>query len=247
MPRSRDLLWDGCRNIRDLGGLPTSDGRETRFGVVVRADNVTLLSEEGWQGLADYGVRRIVDLRHAEELDEDRPHNAGIDVVHTPTVADSSVFAEVDQLLAGITDPAAWRRANYLEILQRAAPNFGRAVTAVANGGNGAVLIHCAGGVDRTGLVSALLLRVAGVSIDTVAADWAESERNWAPTIQPWIDGAPTEEERVKRKLLSVMPPGAMRDVLVELEAQHRGTRDYLVGAGVAVAELDDIRKRMRS
>jgi len=247
MVRSRQLLWDGCRNIRDLGGLPTTDGGETRFGVVVRADNVTLLSEEGWQALADYGVRRIVDLRHAEELDEDGPHQAGIDVVHAPTVADSTVFAEVDKLLAGITDPASWRRANYLEILRRAAANFGNAVSAVANSSDGAVLIHCAGGVDRTGIVSALLLRVAGVEVDTVAADWAESEQNWAPTIQPWIDGAPTEEERVKRKLLSVMPPGAMRDVLVELEAQHGGTRGYLVGAGVAEGELDQIRARLRS
>ena len=247
MARSRDLLWDGCRNIRDLGGLPTDDGRETRFGVVVRADNVTLLSDEGWQALADYGVRRIVDLRHAEELDEDRPHKAGIDVVHTPTVADSSVFAEVDQLLAGITEPLAWRRANYLEILRRAAPNFGRAVSAVANSSNGAVLIHCAGGVDRTGLVSALLLRVAGVSIDTVAADWAESEQNWAPAIQPWLDAAPTEEERAKRQFLSVMPAGAMRDVLVELEDRHGSAREYLADAGVADPELDAIRDRLRA
>ena len=244
---SRDLLWDGCRNIRDLGGLPTEDGGETRFRAVVRADNVTLLSEEGWQALADYGIRRIVDLRHAEELEEDRPHKAGIDVVHTPTVSDSSVFAEVDKLLAGITDHAAWRRANYLEILRRAAPNFGRAVTAVARGRDGAVLIHCAGGVDRTGLVSALLLRIAGVGIDTVAADWAESEQNWAPAIQPWLDAAPTDEERAKRKFLSVMPAGAMRDVLVELEARHGSARRYLVEAGVAEPDLDEIRSRLRT
>jgi len=241
------LLWDGCRNIRDLGGLPTEDGSETRFGVVVRADNVTLLSEDGWEALADYGVRRIVDLRHAEELEEDRPHRAGMDVVHTPTVADSSVFAEVDKLLAGITEPAAWRRANYLEILERAAASFGQAVSAVAASENGAVLIHCAGGVDRTGLVSALILRIAGVSIETVAADWAESEQNWAPTIEPWIDDAPTDEERAKRKLLSVMPPGAMRDVLVELEARHGGARGYLAAAGVAESELDEIHDRLHA
>lgn len=247
MARSRDLLWDGCRNIRDLGGLPMEDGGETRFGVVVRADNVTLLSDEGWRALADYGIRRIVDLRHADELEEDRPHKAGIDVVHTPTVTDASVFAEVDKLLAGITDPVGWRRANYLEILRRAASNFGRAVSAVAANDHGAVLIHCAGGVDRTGLVSALILRVAGVGIDTVATDWAESEQNWAPALQPWLDAAPTDEERAKRKFLSVMPAGAMRDVLVELEAQHGSARGYLVAAGVAEPDLDELRDRLRA
>jgi protein-tyrosine phosphatase len=119
-------------------------------------------------------------------------------------------------------------------------------VSAVANGRDGAVLIHCAGGVDRTGIVSALILRVAGVGIDTVAADWAESEQNWAPAVQPWIDGAPTDEERTKRKLLSVMPPGAMRDVLVELEAQHGSARRYLAEAGVLDSQLDELHDRLR-
>jgi hypothetical protein len=39
---SRALRWEGCCNIRDLGGLPTEDGSETRFGVVVRADDERL-------------------------------------------------------------------------------------------------------------------------------------------------------------------------------------------------------------
>ena len=52
----RDLVWDGCLNVRDLGGLPTRDGRETRFGAVVRADSVRALSVEGWDALLAYGV-----------------------------------------------------------------------------------------------------------------------------------------------------------------------------------------------
>ena len=48
---TRDLVWEGCLNVRDLGGLPTEDGGETRFGRVVRSDNVKKLSEAGWQAL----------------------------------------------------------------------------------------------------------------------------------------------------------------------------------------------------
>ncbi len=61
--RTRELVWDGCVNVRDLGGLPTEDGRVTRFGAVVRADNVRRLSDAGWEALAGYGIRRIIDLR----------------------------------------------------------------------------------------------------------------------------------------------------------------------------------------
>jgi hypothetical protein len=60
---TRALDWDGCVNVRDLGGLPLEGGGETRLGVLVRADNVRKLTDAGWEALADHGVTRIVDLR----------------------------------------------------------------------------------------------------------------------------------------------------------------------------------------
>jgi protein-tyrosine phosphatase len=241
---ARTLRWDGCCNIRDLGGLPTEDGAETRFRELVRADNITLLSEEGQRALAASRVRRIVDLRFDEEVD--RPHSSGIDVVHVPLVRDAEVFREVDKLLAGMTEPVAWRRGNYLAILDRAGENFARAATAVARAPDGAVLVHCAGGADRTGLVVALLLCVAGVGVDTIAADYAESEQSWAPFVSEWIKGAADEDERAKRRLLSVMPAEAMRDVLLELESRYGGAREYLIRAGAAGTDLDRVRERLR-
>ena len=73
MPRSRNLAWDGLLNARDLGGHPTGDGGETRWGQVVRADSVRQLSDEGWQAVVDYGIRTVVDLRSDEELAADPP------------------------------------------------------------------------------------------------------------------------------------------------------------------------------
>jgi protein-tyrosine phosphatase len=43
------LHWEGCLNVRDLGGLLTEDGRRTRAGVVVRSDNIRVLTDEGWR------------------------------------------------------------------------------------------------------------------------------------------------------------------------------------------------------
>jgi len=108
------------------------------------------------------------------------------------------------------------------------------------------VLVHCAGGVDRTGLIAALILRVAGVGIDTIASDYAESEANWAPSFDEWIAEASDDAERRKRRLLSIMPPDAMRDVLVELEWKHGSAREYLLDAGVAEEDLDHISSRLR-
>ena len=60
---ARTLIWDGCVNVRDLGGIPTEDGGVTRSGDVIRSDNIGALTDAGWRALEGHGVVRIVDLR----------------------------------------------------------------------------------------------------------------------------------------------------------------------------------------
>src|SRR3954468_3123230 len=81
----RVLDWDGCVNVRDLGGLPLADGGETAPRVLVRADDVARLSDDGWRALSDYGVARVVDLRWREEPPYDRD---GIEVVGVPLLGE---------------------------------------------------------------------------------------------------------------------------------------------------------------
>jgi hypothetical protein len=65
----RHLDWDGCCNVRDLGGLRVAGGRMTRRGAVVRSDSPAGLTPAGWAGLWGHGIRTIVDLRNDEERD----------------------------------------------------------------------------------------------------------------------------------------------------------------------------------
>ena len=66
--RSRHLDWDGCLNLRDLGGLPTEGGGTTAFGAFVRGDTLCGLSEDGRGSVVGYGIRTVIDLRSPEEL-----------------------------------------------------------------------------------------------------------------------------------------------------------------------------------
>ena len=236
----RTISWDGCVNVRDLGGLPTEDGGATRFRVVVRADDVSALSPDGWNALVEYGVRRIVDLRH-----EDAPYEAPVELVRVPLL-DAAGIAEIDGLLLEVDDPSEWRCRQYLFFLERFQPSFAHAATAVAEA-NGTVLVHCAGGVDRTGLVAGLLLRLAGVDVDSIARDYAESEASWTARVEEWVGAAPDEVERRKRRLLSVMPAAAMRDALATLEEAQGSVRNYLVEGGAPASALDRIARRLRA
>src|SRR5689334_15193956 len=67
--RSRHLAWDACYNARDVGGYPTENGGQIRWRPLVRADNLNRLTEDGQAALRDYGLRTIIDLRLADELE----------------------------------------------------------------------------------------------------------------------------------------------------------------------------------
>jgi protein-tyrosine phosphatase len=246
--QDRNLAWDGCVNVRDLGGHPTEDGGETRFRSVVRADSVRGLSDAGWEALVAYGVRRIIDLRWHEELAEDPPRELPVEVVHIPLLGkrDDATAREIDAIIADARDPAARRSRMYLEFLRRYPENFAAAITAVAQAPDGAAVVHCAGGVDRTGLVSAFLLRLAGVAPTHIAKDYAASEANWAPRTAEWIADAEDEEEREFRRFLSRMPAEAMLQVLEALERDHGGVAGYLRTAGVAEGDLNRAQARLR-
>ena len=244
---TRDLAWDGCVNVRDLGGHPTDGGGETQFGAVVRADSVRGLSDAGWEALVGYGVSRIVDLRWHEELAEDPPAALPVEVVHVPLLGTRAETDPITAVVGRIADAASWKQATYVEFLSRFAPNFARAVTAVAEAPDGGVVVHCAGGVDRTGLLVALLLRLAGVPRDDVAADYATSERNWAPYTDSWIAQAGDDDERERRRLLAPCRPETMLGVLDELERRYGGERDYLLGAGASERVLARVRERLRA
>src|SRR5262245_9976195 len=58
----RDLDWDGCYNVRDLGGLHPVDGRVTRFGALVRSDAPSALTAPGWAAVRTHGIATVIDL-----------------------------------------------------------------------------------------------------------------------------------------------------------------------------------------
>jgi protein tyrosine/serine phosphatase len=245
-PSIRDLVWDGCLNVRDLGGHPTEDGGETRFGRIVRADSVRQLSDEGWKALVNYGIARIVDLRWHEELEADPPRELPVEVVHVPLFGARTDTAAIDKLIEPLEDTSERRRVFYLETLLRFPGNYAAAITAVAQAPEGGLVVHCAGGVDRTGLVSALILRLAGVGVDAIGEDYAVSERNLAAFRERWIDEAPDEDERRWRRLWSAIPAQVMVDVLDELERRHGSVSSYLREGGAAPGALDRVRARLR-
>lgn len=243
----RSLAWDGCSNVRDLGGHATEDGRVTRFGRVVRADSVRRLTDEGWRALTDYGVRTVVDLRYQAELDDDPPLDLDVAVVHVSLFGepDYERWQALDALGAAAENAAAATRAVYLEVAEEHRANLAKAVGTVAQAPPGGVVVHCHAGKDRTGLVTALLLRLAGVSRDDVAADYSLSERNLADLNAAWLAEAEDEAERERRRRIVATPAAAMGGILEELERRYGDIEGFLRAGGATDADLAAARSRL--
>ncbi len=243
----RRLSWEGCLNVRDLGGHPTEDGGATGFGAVVRADSIRHLTDAGWDALVAYGVGTIVDLRLHREREADPPHPPSVEVVHVPLGggAGPEDVTAIESAWGLGADAAAGVRNAYFELLERYRPDFAQAVAAVGEAGEGGVLVHCYAGKDRTGLVSALILRLVGVALEDIAADYALSEENLASWLGGWIAEAPDDEERERRRRMASSPPRAMLEVLAEVERRYGSIRDYLLAGGAAEHNLERARARL--
>jgi protein tyrosine/serine phosphatase len=241
------LVWEGCVNVRDLGGLPTEDGRRTRLGGVVRSDNVRSLTDAGWRALAEHGVQRIVDLRFPEELAEDEPRDVDIDVVHISVLGaghDPEYVKELDAHLASVDDVADHYVWSYVDFLERYRERFGQAFAAIADA-DGTVVVHCFAGKDRTGLVAAILLRLAGVDHATIGADYALTADNLRPRWERWLRETRDEEQRAKLEKLAQTPAEAMARVVQEIEHRYGDVASYLRAAGLSDEQVDGLRERL--
>ncbi|MBV6697033.1 tyrosine-protein phosphatase [Kitasatospora aureofaciens] len=230
----RTLVWDGCLNVRDLGGLPTASGRPTARGAIVRADNLDRLTAEGWDALRAHGVRTVVDLRNTEEYKPLLPLPEGIDLIRVPLdELAGPAWWETHGRLDGT--PLALRP--YLDHCPHAAAEL---ITTVAGARPGGLVVHCGAGRDRTGLAALLLLALAGVEAAAIAEDYLLS----GPNVRPLYGmlGLPDQYRRIDAVLAEA---GTTAEAALAATLDGFDPAGYLLSAGVAPAAIHAVRARL--
>jgi protein-tyrosine phosphatase len=237
---SRHLSLPGTYNVRDIGGYRTRDGRTVQWRTFLRADSLHRLPPEAQVTLLDYGVRTVIDLRRSDELQAAPNVFAGSTAVtycHLSLQVDTPpVPGTPPRLVDAYRHMLDERQAQICETLQRlAAPEGLPAV------------VHCTGGKDRTGLIAALVLGLAGVPEDTIVEDYTLSSR--------YLVGQFLEETRQRAlrrgytweqyEPLVRCPPEFMHATLQHLNEQYGGIEAYARTIGLGQEQLTRFRGRL--
>ncbi|KOU60932.1 protein tyrosine phosphatase [Streptomyces sp. MMG1533] len=176
----------GVRNFRDVGGLPTVDGRRVRHGVLFRSGHLAHATEEDSAFLDSLGLHTIFDFRNASDQKLEGPdvELPGVRNVNLPLSdpADGAEFwkmvrdGDLDQLRELLSDGKGATRMirSYRKLIKERTAEHSQVLRALAEDSVPA-LMHCAAGKDRAGLSIAVTLLTLGVEREAIVADYLKS------------------------------------------------------------------------
>lgn len=245
------MTWislEGACNVRDLGGLPTIDGRTTRQGVLLRSDNLQDLTPQDVKQLAD--ISTVIDLRTGAEVEITGPgplRQAGVKHRHLDLIPHG--FDGRSELVERtIPDETAGEHAMdhyYIDYVRDAPHAIAEALRTIA-AGPGAVVVHCAAGKDRTGVVVAIALSLVGVTRDAVIEDYARSGDR-IEQIRDRLLGTDLYATDIARRSLDSMVPhaGNMERFLDRVDREYAGMHGLAMSIGFDEESVARLSRRL--
>lgn len=223
----------GTRNTRDLGGYKTADGRSTKRDMFFRSDNTDKLTDEDIKKLKEtHGLKYVIDLRYDSEIasSPDRLQNVdGITYYNIPLYISKE---QLQALISGTIDLGD----GYIESLNQK-ETVKKIFDTFASMDGGSVLFHCTNGKDRTGMVSAMLLGLCGVSDEDIVS-------NYSVTYELIKDSDAVQKgiEKYGTDSLFKSSPEYMEKLLAHINNHYESVEGYLSECGVSQDNLEKIK-----
>ena len=238
----RHYSFEGCFNFRDIGGYLNQDGKKVKRGLYFRAGRQDRMTNKDLAQLSDLNISTQIDLRKQEEvLDQGRGplEDMGAKYINISVIPEGG--SEKLNKLVGDTSISGKRYLGYLEFGHT---SWLRLFGILADEENLPVLLHCTAGKDRTGVSTAFLLSVLGVSRDIIEADYLltnlDTERQ-ADFIESTV-GYPEGYNREKMISIAGVPKDAMKDFLDGVESKWGSVIEYLEKIGITREQMDQVR-----
>lgn len=250
------LPIEGVRNFRDFGGYTGQGSARVKRGHLYRSANYAAITQEGLDQFAQTGIKIVIDLRRGAErqISPSQLHPTQVETIfsglgdgdgitlapHLQFIKDGNLSVERchDHMMASYRR-IPWEPQHHATFSQ----TFARLAQ-----GDGPIVIHCAAGKDRTGILCALILHVLGVHHDDIMHDYLLTNAVQLDT--PWLEGyAKRMSEMFERPVdpLTLLPMlGVHGDYLEqawqEMGRRHGGLDGYLSAIGVTDAQCQALR-----
>ncbi len=231
MEAQRRYILENIVNCRDIGGYPSKYGC-TKFGRFIRGGTVDRPTESDIGTLRELNISTVIDLRGDFEFNN-QPNGMErlTDNVNHVSLYELNV-AEAKDMKMTITEVYEYIVDNYKE-------NICKALKAVANAPEGAVFYHCFLGKDRTGILSMLLLTIAGVSEDDIVADYQLTYTYLENYIHTHADSLWDTNAEMHYSL-----PQTMRALISYVKEKYGSIAEYIKLTGISDEEIEKIRRR---
>ncbi len=247
-------------NARWIALEGAANARVVVPGVLLRSDNLQSLSVRDVRVLVEQeALEVVIDLRTELEVELEGPgpitREPRVRIEHRSLYPRSGGNTDLDAASAGLwpqTDPSEWPDEPrvvqaYLSYMTARPDSIVGSIRTIANA-PGAVLVHCAAGKDRTGVVVALALDVTGVDRNTIVGDYLATADRIDAIIARLVSSPTYQSELEGHDPRSHAPlPGTMERLLEVIDQDLGGSAAWLTAHGLSAAELERLRRRIAS
>ncbi|MEG0276724.1 MAG: tyrosine-protein phosphatase [Coprobacillus sp.] len=221
------LPLENAYNVRELGGYYSNTYQSTKWHRFLRADDISCLSESDIDFLLVYGVNSVVDLRSDEECQQ-HP-DALINVEGIKYYHYSFMKGNIADATRDLTSMQDFDLGDFYVELVKDKDMVRGLLTVIADADDGCLLFHCSAGKDRTGVLSMLLLMIAGVSIADIEANY-QLTYTYLKEKPGFMDMIPTDMD------LSCMysKPEMIRKAIDYIVSEYEDIQTYLTACGIS-------------
>ncbi|OMP32312.1 tyrosine-protein phosphatase [Mangrovimonas sp. DI 80] len=248
----REIVLEHSFNFRDIGGIPTKDGKHTKFGMLYRSGEISELSKEDLAYMEEIGLATILDLRSNYEIEEQPDiYPNGVNWLHMPignmdNKDPKAMLKQITDADPETFDGDAMMEQFSVEFVEHPEP-FKKLFQKIVEDGDSPILFHCSAGKDRTGFTSAFILYTLGVDKETIMDEYVLSNFYRYPHNESTIKKAATFygiDERILRPLMGVKRSYLERG-FKEIEAKY-GSVDNFLQTEIGVDSLVQAKLRHR-
>ena len=226
----RRLFIDEIENMRDIGGYAVGDNKIVKSGKIIRTNLVTNLQKKNLNKIKKMGISTVIDLRSDKEVEKRKSvfnENSQFSYYHIAIKGDGRLPSKKEEILD-----------TYIEMLE--GKQQIKEIFEILSDNDDGIIYYCNAGKDRTGVITALILKLLGVDEQDIEVDYTASGVFMEKNLKEYA------EEMHNKEILDIITPRneTIYNLLKYIEKNYNSVEDYLKSCGLTYKKMNQIKSK---